>query len=150
MNDTDFMQEALVEARAVQARDEYPVGAVVVHDGKVVGRGRNATGAKLDPTAHAEVEAIRAACRTLGRTKLADCTLYTTLFPCPMCEMAIKNVRITRVVYGGSPYRWVREVKFGRASYETIGPVLESECRGLFTAKLRELGRQDILDYEAK
>ena len=148
MDDIDFMRAALAEAEAADAAGEYPVGAVVVRGGAIVGRGRNTAVASHDPTAHAEIAAIRAACRALGRTKLADCTLYTTLSPCPMCEMTIKEVRLPRVVFGGSPYRWVREVKFAQAPFAPHGPVLEAECRGLFTRKLRELGREDILGYE--
>ncbi len=142
------MREALTEAQTAYAAGEFPVGAVVVCAGGILGRGRNRTADGSDPTAHAEVMAIRDACRRLGRLKLADCTLYTTLFPCPMCEMTIKEVALPRVVYGGSPYRWVREVKFTRASFAPQGPLLEAECRELFTRKLQELGREDILGYE--
>jgi len=148
VNDVDYMREALGEANAAMAAGEIPVGAVVVRGGVIVGRGRNTVAAQHDPTAHAEIAAIRDACRALATTKLADCTLYTTLYPCPMCEMTIKEVRLARVVFGGRPYRWVREVKFGRAEFAPLGPLLDEECRGLFTRKLREMGREDILGYE--
>ena len=144
-----FMQAAIAEAEQGMAEGGIPIGSVLVHDGRIVGRGHNRRVQQGSTVLHAEMDCLENAGRRPA-SFYRECTLYTTLFPCPMCEMAIKNVRIARVVYGGSPYRWVREVKFGQVPYETIGPVLETECRGLFTAKLRELGRQDILDYETK
>ena len=149
VTDLDYMRAALEEAQAAYAAGEFPVGAVIARGDAIVGRGRNTASAQHDPTAHAEIIAIREACRVLQRTKLEDCTLFTTLYPCPMCEMTIKEVRLPRVVYGGRPYRWVREVKFGRAVFAPLGPLLDEECRGLFTRKLQELGREDILGYEA-
>jgi tRNA(adenine34) deaminase len=100
MNDTVFMQEALKLAAQAAAMDEVPVGAVVVHDGSIVGRGWNQPIAGNDPTAHAEVMAMREAGRTLGNYRLADCDLYVTLEPCVMCSGAIMHARIQRVVYG--------------------------------------------------
>ncbi len=100
MNDTVFMQEALKLAAQAAAMDEVPVGAVVVHDGSIVGRGWNQPIAGNDPTAHAEVMAMREAGRTLGNYRLADCDLYVTLEPCVMCSGAIMHARIRRVVYG--------------------------------------------------
>lgn len=95
------MDEALSEARLAAVEGEVPVGAIVVAgDGAIVGRGRNRREATHDPTAHAEVEAIRVACRSRGTWRLADCTLYVTLEPCPMCASALVHCRIARVVYG--------------------------------------------------
>lgn len=100
LTDEDCMREAL--ALAVQAAEEgeVPVGAVVVRNGAIVGRGRNRRETARNALAHAEVEAIHDACRTLGGWRLFDCTLYVTLEPCPMCAGAIINARIARVVYG--------------------------------------------------
>ncbi len=148
MTHPQFIREALVEARVAYERGEIPVGAVVVRNGAVISRGRNDTARHNDPTAHAEICAVRSACEVLGQLKLTDCTLYTTLYPCPMCEMVIKEVGLPEVVYGGRPYRWVREVKFGKALFEPIGPILDDECRGLFTRKIMDMGREDILGYE--
>lgn len=148
MTDVEFMREALAEANAAYAAGEIPVGAVMVRDGVIVSRARNTSVALHDPTAHAEITAIREACRLLGKNKLPECTLYTTLFPCPMCEMTIREVSLPRVVYGGRPYRWVRDVKFAQALFDPIGPILDEECRGLFTRKLEEMGREDILGHE--
>ncbi len=100
MNDTAFMQEALKLAAQAAAKGEVPVGAVVVHDGAIVGRGYNQPIAGSDPTAHAEVMAMRDAGRTLGNYRLTDCDLYVTLEPCVMCSGAIMHARIRRVVYG--------------------------------------------------
>src|SRR5580765_7066620 len=94
------MQAALREARASAALDEVPVGCVVVHDGLVIGRGRNQTEALQDATAHAEIIAIGAASNALGTWRLMDCTLYVTLEPCAMCAGAIVLARLGRLVYG--------------------------------------------------
>lgn len=94
------MKQALREAERAFDQDEVPVGAVVVHQGRVVGRGRNMTEQLNDPTAHAELLAITAACDTLGRKFLHDCTLYVTLEPCPMCAGAAVLARLPRLVFG--------------------------------------------------
>ena len=99
-SDLDFMQMALHEARLAAAEGEVPVGAVVVCDGRVIGRGRNACEQLNDATAHAEMIAITAASQGLGTWRLEDCTLYVTLEPCPMCLGACLNARVKRVVYG--------------------------------------------------
>jgi cytidine deaminase len=96
------MDAALAEARAAAARGEVPVGAVVVRDGAVLARAGNRTRELADPTAHAEVLAIRAACDALGRDRLAGCDLYVTLEPCPMCAAAISFARIARLYYGAA------------------------------------------------
>jgi cytidine deaminase len=98
-----FMSEALAEARAAADRGEVPVGAVIVDpSGNVVSRAGNRTRELNDPTAHAEVLAIRAACATLGAERLNGCDLYVTLEPCPMCAAAISNARLARLYYGAS------------------------------------------------
>lgn len=100
MDDNKFMSMALELARESAAEGEVPVGAVVVRDGQVIGTGRNRREKAGNALAHAEVEAIDAACRTLGGWQLVGCTLYVTLEPCPMCAGAIINSRIPRVVQG--------------------------------------------------
>jgi len=96
------MSEALDLARSAAAAGEVPIGAVVVHDptGRVVGQGFNRRLLDHDPTAHAEILAMREAGRSLGHWRLLDCTLYVTLEPCPMCAGAIVNARLPRLVYG--------------------------------------------------
>lgn len=93
------MREALAEARKAADEGEVPIGAIVVAEGKVVGRGRNARERLRDPTAHAEMLALQEASRALGRWRLAGATLYATLEPCPMCAGALVNARIDRLVY---------------------------------------------------
>jgi len=102
MSDEVFMREALGLARQAGEAGEVPVGAVVVKDGAVVGRGHNRPIASRDPTAHAEVMALRDAAERVGNYRLADCILYVTLEPCAMCAGAIMNARISRVVYGAA------------------------------------------------
>ncbi len=102
MDDATWMQEALARAREAGARGEVPVGAVAVLEGRIVGRGANARESAHDPTAHAELLAIRDAARALGRWRLAGVTLYATLEPCAMCAGAMVLARIDRLVYGAS------------------------------------------------
>jgi tRNA(adenine34) deaminase len=100
MSDERFMRRALELARQGQAEGEVPVGAVVVLDGVVVGEGWNRPIAAADPTAHAEIQALRAAARTLGNYRLGGASLYVTLEPCAMCVGAMFHARIARVVFG--------------------------------------------------
>ena len=100
MNDEYYMREALSLAAAAECLGEVPVGAVVVKDGEIIGRGFNSPIGESDPTAHAEIAAIRAAARALDNYRLPGCTLYVTLEPCAMCAGAIIHSRIARVVYG--------------------------------------------------
>lgn len=105
MNDEFFMREALRLAEQSAAECEVPVGAVVVADEKIVGTGRNRREKDKNALAHAELEAINEACRTLGGWRLWQCDMYVTLEPCPMCTGAIINSRIKRLVYGAKDYK---------------------------------------------
>ncbi len=100
MADTDFMLAALVLARESGAEGEVPVGAVVVCNGEIVGEGRNRREFSKNAVAHAEIEAIEAACHKMNGWRLWECDLYVTLEPCPMCAGAIINSRIKRLVFG--------------------------------------------------
>lgn len=102
LTDEDFMRLALAEARAAGRAGEVPVGAVVVKDGRVIATGRNAPIDGFDPTAHAEIKALRAAAQALGNYRLDGCTLYVTLEPCAMCSGAMLHARLARVVFGAS------------------------------------------------
>ena len=95
-----LMEEALREAQRAAALGEVPVGAVVVHQGKVIARGCNRPISDSDPTAHAEIIALREAARALGNYRLSDCDLYVTIEPCAMCAGAITHARIRRLIYG--------------------------------------------------
>jgi len=142
-----FMAEAIAEARRAEAESEVPVGAVAVADGRIVGAGHNRPIGLGDPTAHAEVLAIRAAAATLKTYRLNAVSLYVTLEPCVMCVGAMLNARIARVVYGGrdekagalgSVYDIGRDGRLNHR-FEVVGGVMESECaelmRGFFRAR---------------
>jgi len=98
--DVSFMQDALEEASAAAQRGEVPIGAIIVHEGRIIARAGNRTIADCDPTAHAEIVALRAAARELKNYRLLDATLYVTIEPCSMCAGAMIQARITRLVYG--------------------------------------------------
>ena len=102
MTDLEFMAEALTLAKEAADEGEVPVGCVITLGDRIVGRGRNRREKDRSALAHAEIEAIDQACKTLGGWRLWECTLYVTLEPCPMCAGAIINARIPRVVYGAS------------------------------------------------
>ncbi len=101
-DDVYFMELALTEALAAEAEGEVPVGAVVVREGEVIARAHNQSVAASDPTAHAEVLALRAAAEQLGNYRLTDCDLYVTLEPCAMCAGALVHARIRRLVYAAA------------------------------------------------
>ena len=113
MNDIDYMRQALEAARRALAADEVPVGAVLVRAGKVIATGANRPISGCDPTAHAEIEALRAGGQALGSYRLNDTTLYVTLEPCVMCASAIVHARVARLVFGA----W--DVKAGAAGSTT-------------------------------
>jgi tRNA(adenine34) deaminase len=100
MSDESHMRRCLALGRAALAAGETPVGALVLRGGAVLGEGREETRALLDPSAHAEVQAVRAACRNLGSADLSGCTLYTTVEPCVLCAYVVRRAGIGRVVYG--------------------------------------------------
>ncbi|MBK1679006.1 tRNA adenosine(34) deaminase TadA [Rhodocyclus tenuis] len=100
MNDEYYMREALSLANAAECLGEVPVGAIIVRDGEIIGRGFNSPIGESDPTAHAEIAALRDAARRVGNYRLPGATLYVTLEPCAMCAGAILHARIARVVYG--------------------------------------------------
>jgi tRNA(adenine34) deaminase len=102
MSDEEFMREALALAKLAAKAGEVPVGAVLVREGAVVGRGYNRPVTGRDPTAHAEVVALRDAAEQIGNYRLGECELYVTLEPCAMCAGAIMHARVSRVVYGAA------------------------------------------------
>jgi len=102
ITDLESMEAALAEAHVAGKAGEVPVGAVVVHDGEVIARGQNRVLRDLDPTAHAEIVALRAAAQVLGNYRLNGCTLYVTLEPCSMCAGAMIHARLDRLVYAAA------------------------------------------------
>lgn len=144
--DVQFMSLALDLAREAAAEGEVPVGAVVVKDGQIIGTGRNRREAAKNSLAHAEIEAIDAACRYLGGWQLVGCTLYVTLEPCPMCAGAIINSRIDRLVQGAANPKagsCGSVIDLFSLPYnhhpERISGVLEEECGELLKAFFKRL-----------
>lgn len=141
MDDIELMNQALAEARLALAHDDVPVGAVVVLDGKVVGTAHNERELRNDPTAHAEVLALRAAAEAVGNSRLDGATLVSTLEPCPMCAGAALMARVGRVVFGaedpktgsaGSLYNFGADPRLGH-EFEVQARVLQDECGALLT-----------------
>lgn len=139
MGDAAWMAEALREAELAASEGEIPVGCVIVRDGEIIARGHNLREQRGDPTAHAEIVAIRRAAQALGCWKLSGCTMYVTLEPCPMCAGAISQARIARLIYGasdpaygcaGSVYRIPEDPAFNHFC-TCDGGALEADCRAL-------------------
>jgi len=142
-----FMQAALDQAALAKALGEVPIGAVIVHDGEIIGRGYNLRETSNDPTSHAEMVAIRQAAEHIGHWRLLESTLYVTLEPCVMCMGAIILARIPRLVYAcrdpragavGSIYDFARDERFNHKVEVTEG-VLGEECSEMLSAFFREL-----------
>jgi tRNA(adenine34) deaminase len=140
-----FMDDALSEARAADEAGEVPVGCVVVREGKIIARAANRTLRDRDPTAHAEMLAIRQAATALGSERLTDCDLYVTLEPCAMCAAALSFARIRRLYYGaadpkgGAVENGVRFFASATCHHrpEVYGGIGESEAAGLLRAFFR-------------
>ncbi len=134
--DETLMREALQLAQQAWRANEVPVGAVVVSKGEIIGRGFNSPISKNDPSAHAEIQALRDAAGKTGNYRLTDCSLYVTLEPCPMCAGAIMQARIANLVYGaadpkagacGSVVNLFREAQLNHHT-QVAGGVLSVEC----------------------
>ena len=142
MTDEFFMREALSLARSAECLGEVPVGAVVVRDGIIVGRGFNSPIGENDPTAHAEIAALRDAARNLSNYRLPGCELFVTLEPCAMCAGAMLHARIARVVYGArDPKTGVHGSVVDLFAVErlnhhatVVGGVLSDECSQMLSA----------------
>ena len=134
------MRQAIEQARMALHIGEVPIGAVMVVDGEAIASGFNQPIHHLDPTAHAEVVALRQAAKALGNYRLGGTTLYVTVEPCLMCVGALINARVSSVVYGVAEPKWgaltsivsVDELPVNH-HFEVVGPVLEAECRRLMT-----------------
>src|SRR5687767_11777078 len=150
-----WMREAIAEARRALAKDEVPIGCVIVHDPteKIVGRGHNVRETEQDPTGHAELVAMRQAAQALGHWRLLECTMYVTLEPCPMCAGGIVNARLPRLVYGcddpkaGAVRTLYRLCDDGRLNHRVAvtSGVLAEECAELlrsFFRSQRALGKK--------
>ena len=141
-----YMEAALLEAKAALDAGEVPVGAVVVHEGKIIAAAHNEREALCDPTAHAEVLALRRAAKLLGRRRLGDCQLYVTLEPCPMCAGTIVMADVGSVYYGaadetagcaGSVYALPEDPAFGK-KIPCMGGLMQSECKAILDGFFEE------------
>jgi tRNA(adenine34) deaminase len=149
LKDGEFMAKALAQARHALALEEVPIGAVVVVDGKVVGRGCNRSVSHSDPTAHAEILALRQAARRLGNYRLTSATLYCTLEPCSMCAGAFIWARLARLVYAAKDpkagaidsHLRLAQAEFSNHRFEVVSGVMEEEAamllRQFFRARRR-------------
>jgi tRNA(adenine34) deaminase len=142
MTDEDFLREALEQAREAERGGEVPVGAVVVLDGRVLGRGRNSPISRSDPTAHAEILALREAAAAIGNYRLEGATMYATLEPCVMCAGALVAARVSRLVFGARDLRFggVRS-KFQLADTDVLNHRVEI-VEGVLGAECAELLRR--------
>ncbi len=144
-SDELWMEEALREAQRALALGEVPVGAVVVHNGRVVGRGCNRPITAHDPTAHAEILALREAGQTIGNYRLLDCDLYVTIEPCTMCSGAITHARVRRLIYGaedakaGAVHSMLQVLNHPKLNHqvEVHSGVLAARCMDLLQAFFR-------------
>ena len=144
--DHHWMQEALQEARVAETKGEVPVGCVIVQDEAIIGRGHNLRESSADPTAHAEVIALRDASQTLRQWRLSQATVYVTLEPCPMCAGALINARVKRVVFGcsdpkagccGTLYNLGQDSRFNHR-YEVTSGVCAEEAAELLRSFFRQ------------
>lgn len=143
--DLDYLRAAIAEAQAAEASGEVPVGAIIVHEGKIIGRGQNRVLRDSDPTAHAEIIALRQAGRHLTNYRLEGCTLYATLEPCAMCAGAILHARVSRLVYAapdpkagacGSVLSVMNHPQLNH-KVEVVSGLLAEECGALLTTFFR-------------
>jgi tRNA(adenine34) deaminase len=150
-NDMDqhhqWMIEAIGEAEKARLKHEVPIGAIIVHKERIIGRGHNLRETTLDPTAHAEMIAIREASAALGSWRLLDCRLYVTLEPCPMCAGAIVQARVPQIIYGapdpkagcaGTLMNLLQEERFNH-SVDIISGVMVEQSAALLSDFFREL-----------
>ena len=153
LSDEFWMEEALREAQRALTLGEVPVGAVVVREGRIVGRGCNRPLSANDPTAHAEILALREAGTTVGNYRLLDCDLYVTVEPCPMCAGAITHARIHRLIYGaddakaGAEHSTLQVLNHPKLNHkvEVRSGVLAARCMHLMQSFFRE--RRSAGDY---
>ena len=146
-DDTTYMQAAIAEAQLARAKGEVPIGAVIVHEVQIIGRGHNLRETSNDPTSHAEMVAIRQAAEAIGHWRLLETTLYVTLEPCVMCMGAIILARIPRLVYAcrdpragavGSIYDFSSDERFNH-KVEVVEGVLGEECSRMLSGFFQEL-----------
>lgn len=157
MTDEKFMRAALREANKAALKDEVPVGAVVVRDGKIIARAHNVRETKKLPTGHAELLAMEKAAKKLGGWRLVGCTLYVTLEPCPMCAGCAVNARLPRLVYGAKDpkagaFGSVYDLNEGKLNHtiEIQSGVLESECASVLSSFFKNKRQKNRLNKNSE
>ncbi len=146
--DIKFMKAALKCAEKALEEGEVPIGAVVVSDGKIIGRGHNRRTKKQLATAHAEIEAIDKACKKLKSWRIPDCEIYITLEPCPMCMGAILNSRIKKVYFGAYEAKGrsltseLAEANLLNHTVEVEGGVMEEECKNILSTFFSDMRKR--------
>jgi tRNA(adenine34) deaminase len=147
-----WMESAIKEAEQAYKRKEVPVGAVIVHEGRIIGRGYNQIESLQDPTAHAEMVAITAAATSLSSRRLENCTLYVTLEPCAMCAGAIVQARLPQLVFAapdpkagacGTLFNIVQDARLNHR-VEIVSGVLEERCSGILTEFFTRVRSEEI------
>jgi len=141
-----YMKRALAEAAKAAALDEVPVGAVIVKDGRIIARGHNRRETTGDPTSHAEINALRKACRKLGSWRIPGCSVYVTIEPCSMCAGALLWARVDTIVYGasdnkggalGSSYNLFDQKNLNHHP-GTVGGILKEDCQAIISAYFKK------------
>lgn len=154
-----WMQEAIGEAAKAEAKLEVPIGALVIYQGQVIGRGHNDREETLDATRHAEIQAIQQACAYKKNWRLEDCQLFVTLEPCPMCSGAIVQARIPEVYFGaydqkagccGTLMNLVQEERFNHRCMHLEGGVCEEACRAQLQTFFRQLRERKKAEKKAR
>lgn len=143
-----FMNEAFIEAQKAEDRGEVPIGALFVQNGVVISRAGNRTIELNDSTAHAEILVLREAGQILRQYTFPDCIVYTTLWPCPMCENALIQAKVPVVVSGATSFKHIYENTFNPSRLTRVGPIMQNECRGIFIKWLKDSNHNHILEYE--
>lgn len=152
-----YMKAAIKQAKKAAEKGEVPVGAVIVRDGVIIARAYNTRETDKNALCHAEIKAIRKACKKLGGWRLTRCEMYVTLEPCPMCAGAIINARIVSVVYGASDQKaGAFGTRFDMNTFglnhkpEIVGGVMETECAALLSDFFKELREKRKKEKKAK
>ncbi len=147
-NEEYYMLKAIKEAKKAEKKGDVPIGAIIVYKNKIISKAHNLRQKTLDATAHAEILAIKKACKKLKTWHLTECDLYVTVEPCPMCSGAIINARINRVIFGafdkkagccGSLYNLPKDERFNHRPKEIIGGILQNQCGQIVTNFFKEI-----------
>lgn len=148
MDDREIMSLALNEARLAYDRGECPVGAVIVQNGVVIAKAGNREQELKDPTAHAEILALREAGQILDKHTFPDCIVYSTLWPCPMCENALLRAKVPKIICGAKSFDYIYKETFNPSHLTKVGPIMNEECRDIFVKWVKKTGREFILGEE--